>query len=125
MANGDDFEDSLFDNVDEAELAALERPMKRRHTSEGLQDSREDDVFDDLDEADLAELERPTKRLRTSAEVPNTQGHLPLAERILKEQFGYPAFRHEQAGAIQSILAGDNALVIFPTGAGKSLCYQV
>ncbi|KAK4098516.1 ATP-dependent DNA helicase [Parathielavia hyrcaniae] len=59
------------------------------------------------------------KRQRTS------EGHLELAERILKAQFGYPSFRHEQAGAIQSILGGDNALVIFPTGAGKSLCYQI
>ncbi|KAK4234543.1 P-loop containing nucleoside triphosphate hydrolase protein [Achaetomium macrosporum] len=125
MGDDSDFEVDVFDRVGEAELAELERPRKSQRISKGLPDSREDDVFDDLDEADLAELERPTKRLKTSAGVSNAQSHLALAERILKEKFGYPSFRHEQAGAIQSILAGDNALVIFPTGAGKSLCYQI
>ncbi|KAK0622536.1 P-loop containing nucleoside triphosphate hydrolase protein [Immersiella caudata] len=87
----------------------------------------DDDVFDDLDEAELEELERPAKRQKSShpASAPNAEEHLALAQRLLTEKFGYAAFRHEQAGAIQSILAGNNALAIFPTGAGKSLCYQI
>ncbi|KAI0382330.1 ATP-dependent DNA helicase [Hypomontagnella monticulosa] len=48
-----------------------------------------------------------------------------IAKSILKESFGYDEFRHEQLSAIISILRGENALVIFPTGAGKSLCYQI
>lgn len=48
-----------------------------------------------------------------------------LAQQILKEKFGYDDFRHEQRSAIRSVLKGENTLVIFPTGAGKSLCYQV
>ncbi|OTB14641.1 hypothetical protein K445DRAFT_12890 [Daldinia sp. EC12] len=47
------------------------------------------------------------------------------AKKILKEKFGYDNFRHEQFSAIVSILQEENVLVVFPTGAGKSLCYQV
>lgn len=48
-----------------------------------------------------------------------------LARQLLKEKFGFEDFRHEQRAAIRSILKGESTLVIFPTGAGKSLCYQV
>lgn len=50
--------------------------------------------------------------------------NVKLACRLLSEKFGYGSFRHEQEAAIRRILAGKSALVIFPTGAGKSLCYQ-
>ncbi|KAI0168926.1 ATP-dependent DNA helicase [Hypoxylon sp. FL1284] len=48
-----------------------------------------------------------------------------VARTTLKENFGFDAFRHEQFAAVKSILRGENVLVIFPTGAGKSLCYQI
>jgi len=47
-----------------------------------------------------------------------------LKER-LKEIFGYSQFRGDQEAIIHSILAGRNTFVIMPTGAGKSLCYQL
>ncbi|GAB3029425.1 DNA helicase RecQ [Spirosoma pulveris] len=50
--------------------------------------------------------------------------HSTLRER-LKEIFGYSQFRGEQEAIIYSILAGRNTFVIMPTGAGKSLCYQL
>ena len=44
---------------------------------------------------------------------------------ILKSVFGYEAFRGQQRDVIDAALAGRDALVLMPTGAGKSLCYQV
>lgn len=47
------------------------------------------------------------------------------AETILKEVFGFEAFRPLQAEIIAHILAGGDALVVMPTGGGKSLCFQI
>lgn len=47
------------------------------------------------------------------------------ALRVLEERFGYPEFRGAQANIIEHILGGGDALVLMPTGGGKSLCYQV
>ncbi len=44
---------------------------------------------------------------------------------ILREVFGYPAFRGAQAEVVQHVAEGGDALVLMPTGGGKSLCYQV
>nr|WP_024308645.1 DNA helicase RecQ [Pseudomonas sp. P818] len=50
---------------------------------------------------------------------------LDHALRILKDVFGYDAFRGNQAAIIERVAAGGDALVLMPTGGGKSLCYQV
>lgn len=47
------------------------------------------------------------------------------AQEILSEVFGYHSFRGRQKDIIQTLANGDNALVIMPTGGGKSLCYQI
>ncbi|HOL64254.1 MAG TPA: DNA helicase RecQ [Accumulibacter sp.] len=44
---------------------------------------------------------------------------------ILRRIFGYPAFRGQQAAVIEHLIAGGDALVLMPTGGGKSLCYQI
>ncbi len=44
---------------------------------------------------------------------------------LLQTVFGYPAFRGHQGAIVEHIAAGGDALVLMPTGAGKSLCYQI
>lgn len=46
-------------------------------------------------------------------------------EKLLKQYFGHTAFRPGQAAFIDHILQGDDVLGIMPTGAGKSICYQL
>jgi ATP-dependent DNA helicase RecQ len=48
-----------------------------------------------------------------------------LALQNLKKYWGFDAFRPGQDDVVKSILAGNETLVLFPTGGGKSLCYQV
>lgn len=44
---------------------------------------------------------------------------------ILKTVFGYDSFRGEQAAVIDTVMRGESCLTLMPTGAGKSLCYQI
>jgi ATP-dependent DNA helicase RecQ len=48
-----------------------------------------------------------------------------LPQQVLQQVFGYAAFRGAQADIVQHVVAGGDALVLMPTGGGKSLCYQV
>ena len=52
---------------------------------------------------------------------------LPLMDlsAILRQRFGFPAFRPHQAEACSLLASGESALLVMPTGAGKSLCYQL
>ncbi len=47
------------------------------------------------------------------------------ARRVLRERFGYDAFRPGQERAVESVLERRDTLVVLPTGGGKSLCFQV
>ncbi|MDM7982450.1 MAG: DNA helicase RecQ [Rhizobium sp.] len=44
---------------------------------------------------------------------------------VLKRVYGYSAFRGRQAEVVSQVVSGGDAVVLFPTGAGKSLCFQV
>jgi ATP-dependent DNA helicase RecQ len=70
----------------------------------------------------------PAKRGPAAPEVPATPVELASVEdaaAVLREVFGYPAFRGGQADAVAAVLGGRDAVVLLPTGGGKSLCYQV
>jgi DNA topoisomerase III len=54
---------------------------------------------------------------------PVVQG-TPLAD-ILRERFGFPAFRRYQEPVCRAVAEGKDVLIVMPTGAGKSLCYQL
>ncbi len=46
-------------------------------------------------------------------------------QEVLQSVFGYPDFRGRQREVIDTLVAGGDAVVLFPTGAGKSLCFQI
>lgn len=50
---------------------------------------------------------------------------MPSASDLLQRIFGYPQFRGEQQAIIEHVAGGGDALVLMPTGGGKSLCYQL
>ncbi|MFB9954926.1 DNA helicase RecQ [Cellulomonas denverensis] len=52
-----------------------------------------------------------------------TTGRSPID--VLREVWGYDDFRGEQAAIVDTVVGGGDALVLMPTGGGKSLCYQV
>ncbi|HJR73622.1 MAG TPA: DNA helicase RecQ [Luteimonas sp.] len=47
------------------------------------------------------------------------------ARELLQTVFGYPDFRGQQGDIVEHVAAGNDALVLMPTGGGKSLCYQI
>nr|WP_084501849.1 DNA helicase RecQ [Nocardia xishanensis] len=47
------------------------------------------------------------------------------AQEVLSRVFGYDSFRGDQAEIVRHVISGGDALVLMPTGGGKSLCYQV
>ncbi|KAH8204483.1 hypothetical protein TruAng_001399 [Truncatella angustata] len=97
-----------------------------------------DDLLADINPDELASPQKRTlefdedgghddshlkKRIKVNDGIDSS--NVELARTILRQKFGYDSFRHEQEKAIEALLLGNNALVVFPTGAGKSLCYQV
>ena len=52
-------------------------------------------------------------------------GGRPDPDEVLRRVFGYGAFRGPQAEIVAHVVAGGSALVLMPTGGGKSLCYQI
>jgi len=57
--------------------------------------------------------------------VPTFDVGLDAARTVLQERFGHARFRVHQLRVLGPLLAGRNVLAVLPTGAGKSLCYQV
>ncbi|MFN0039254.1 MAG: DNA helicase RecQ [Burkholderiales bacterium] len=57
--------------------------------------------------------------------VPAKEDLRPPPERLLDAVFGFPHFRGAQREIVDHVVAGGDALVLMPTGGGKSLCYQL
>ncbi|PZH16198.1 DNA helicase RecQ [Streptomyces sp. NTH33] len=58
-------------------------------------------------------------------EMPVTDSEASEALATLHRVFGYEAFRGEQEAVVEHVVAGGDAVVLMPTGGGKSLCYQL
>ncbi|CRK02414.1 hypothetical protein BN1723_017116, partial [Verticillium longisporum] len=120
MADDYDSGDDLFDGVNED--AFLQSSQVQTSAKRPLNESDGNAVSRGPSD------DNPSKRPRIgnsyTEDGSSSSSKVALATSILKDKFGYPAFRHEQAAAIERILHGENSLVVFPTGAGKSLCYQ-
>jgi ATP-dependent DNA helicase RecQ len=55
----------------------------------------------------------------------DSPGAMESAEALLRERFGLPDFRPGQRQVIEALFEHGGALAVFPTGGGKSLCYQL
>ncbi|MCC7218920.1 MAG: DEAD/DEAH box helicase, partial [Burkholderiales bacterium] len=62
-------------------------------------------------------------RAATAVSAPDEPHARALA--VLRATFGFPAFRGAQREIVDHVTAGGDALVLMPTGGGKSLCYQL
>lgn len=91
----------------------------------------EPDLFDPdtVDRLRALAAELRQVEARAGAAGPRAQGRqaatLEDARRLLRETFGHPGFRPGQAEIVEAILAGRDCLGVMPTGAGKSLTYQL
>src|SRR6266542_3069340 len=71
---------------------------------------------------------RSTVPPSSAVSLPEMSHHSASAQRpheVLAARFGFDAFRPGQERVVDALLAGRSALAVFPTGAGKSLCYQL
>jgi len=105
--------------------------------SRAFDDNDDDFGFSSSDEADLIALaDASTQGMKRKASFSDgglppkrpaieALQTIPLAVATLTRVFGLKAFRLKQEQVISRILGGGSATVVFPTGGGKSLCYQI
>jgi ATP-dependent DNA helicase RecQ len=94
----------------------------------GLQSASARSIFCELPPADFGNFRRAAaefSRRGGAARFVSIASMNPDALHILNTVFGYSAFRGEQQAIIEHVAGGGDALVLMPTGGGKSLCYQI
>ncbi len=68
-------------------------------------------------------VERAKRAASAASHLFDDAGPAPLD--VLKRVYGYSAFRGKQQEVVEHVTGGGDAVVLFPTGAGKSLCFQI
>src|SRR3989442_5199982 len=68
---------------------------------------------------------RPSPAPSRASRLCRKKSPLSAAHSVLQAVFGYEQFRGPQEAIVSHVVAGGDALVLMPTGGGKSLCYQV
>lgn len=65
------------------------------------------------------------ERIRCDEWEQGDMENIRAARQALKDHFGYESFRPGQEGLVEAVLGGRDGLGVMPTGAGKSICYQI
>jgi RecQ family ATP-dependent DNA helicase len=107
MATIDDEEDFGLSSSDEAEILKI---VVATEASRGIKRVQ-------------SPIKEEPRAKRLATEAYSTES--PLAKKILTNNFRITAFRLKQEAVVARLLEGGSAVVVFPTGGGKSLCYQV
>jgi len=113
LSSGD--EADLLELAETAEITASQQSQSNGDVSGGRKHGRSTSSQGELPPAKAAKYE----------ETASPQDALDVALNILNTRFKLPKFRLKQELAITRVLTGGSAVVVFPTGGGKSLCYQV
>ncbi|MBA3457553.1 MAG: ATP-dependent DNA helicase RecQ, partial [Deltaproteobacteria bacterium] len=106
--------------------SAPAKPKLARGTRDSIKPMKLDDVGDELvtDAAEIADVSEVTDGGDAHEALAAASIDAKMLE-IAQRRFGIAKFRPGQALAIRNVLAGIDTLAIMPTGAGKSLCYQL
>lgn len=128
----DNSQDEDFDDVDDEDFLLVETADTSLDTSR--LDLKRSSDFDDEPPSEKVKDgdEPPSKKVKVDDEPPSKKVNVEMApvatsvaRKILRGTWGFPGFKLLQEAAITRLISGCSAAVVFPTGGGKSLVYQV